>query len=336
VHLRRTIVDSLKSIRKRLDFTAMDGLAGFLDGPRARGAFLLRSVLEPPWSLRIEDESQLTVVAVVRGAAWIISAGDDPVCVAGGDVAVVCGSAPYTVADSPRTTPQVRILPGQVCVDLTGASMEDQMSLGVRTWGNSATGSTVLLTGTYQGDGEVSRRLLAALPRILVLRAGEWESPIVTVLADEVTKDELGQEAVLDRLLDVLLVSVLRASFARAGSDAPSWYAAHTDPVVGPALRLLENNPQRPWTVADLARCGGVSRATFAKRFAEVVGEPPIAFLTGWRLALAADLLREPDTTVARVARAVGYGSPFTFSTAFKRHFGQSPQEHRRRAALTA
>jgi AraC-like DNA-binding protein len=105
---------------------------------------------------------------------------------------------------------------------------------------------------------------------------------------------------------------------------------------VGPALRLLENNPQRPWTVEDLARCSGVSRATLAKRFSEVVGEPPIAFLTGWRLALAADLLRAPETTVARVARAVGYSSPFTFSTAFKRHYGYSPQDHRRRAALSA
>jgi AraC-like DNA-binding protein len=314
----------------------MDGLAGFLDGPRARGAFLLRSVLEPPWSLRIEDESQLTVVAVVRGEVWIISAGEDPVCAGAGDVAVVCGSQPYTVADSPRTAPQVRILPGQICVDLTGASMADQMSLGVRTWGNSAAGSTALLTGTYQGDGEVSRRLLSALPRILLLRADEWDSPIVPVLADEVTKDDMGQEAVLDRLLDVLLVSVLRAWFARAGSDAPSWYAAQRDPVVGPALRLLENHPQRSWTVEDLARCSGVSRATLAKRFTDVVGEPPIAFLTGWRLALAADLLREPETTVARVARTVGYGSPFTFSTAFKRRYGYSPQEHRRRAALTA
>ena len=308
----------------------MDGLAGFLDGPRARGAFLLRSVLEPPWSLRIEDESQLTVVAVVRGTAWIVSAGEDAVSLSAGDVAIVSGSEPYTVADSPRTAPQVRILPGQVCVDLTGASMADQMSLGVRMWGNSATGSTTLLTGTYQGDGEVSRRLLSALPRVLRLRTDEWDSPIIRVLADEITKDDAGQEAVLDRLLDVLLVSVLRTWFARQGSKAPSWYAAQSDPVVGPALRLLENNPQRPWTVEDLARYSGVSRATLARRFTEVVGEPPIAFLTGWRLALAADLLRAREMTVARVARAVGYGSPFTFSTAFKRHYGYSPQDCRR------
>lgn len=139
-----------------------------------------------------------------------------------------------------------------------------------------------------------------------------------------------------DDLQEVARRAVLRTWFARAGSEAPSWFRAQRDPVVGPALRLLENNPQRPWTVEELARCSGVSRATLAKRFTDVVGEPPIAYLTAWRLALAADLLREPDTTVARVARTVGYGSPFTFSTAFKRRYGYSPQEHRRRAALTA
>lgn len=311
----------------------MDALAGFLDGPRARGAFLLRSVMDPPWSLRIEDESQLTVVAVVRGSAWIVPDDEPAAAVCGGDVAIITGDRPYTVADSPRTVPQVRILPGQVCVDLHGHEMAEVMSLGVRTWGNGGGGATMMLTGTYQGDGEVSRRLLAALPRVLVLGADEWDCPVVPLLADEIVRDDAGQEAVLDRLLDLLLVAVLRSWFARPEAGAPAWYGALGDPVVGPALRLLQHNPQHPWTVAELARHSGLSRAALAKRFTEVVGEPPIAFLTGWRLTLAADLLREPESTVSRVAHSVGYSSPFTFSTAFKRRFGVSPQEHRRQHA---
>jgi transcriptional regulator GlxA family with amidase domain len=127
------------------------------------------------------------------------------------------------------------------------------------------------------------------------------------------------------------VVSALREWFDRPGADAPSWYAAAGDPVVGPALRLLHDAPERPWTVAELAARVGTSRAALARRFTELVGEPPIAYLTGWRLAWAADLLGDPDATVARVARQVGYGSPFTFSAAFKRHFGVSPQEHRTR-----
>jgi AraC-like DNA-binding protein len=99
--------------------------------------------------------------------------------------------------------------------------------------------------------------------------------------------------------------------------------------VVGPALRLLQHHPEHPWTVAELAAAGGISRAAFARRFAAVVGEPPMAFLTGWRLALAADLLREPGVTLEAVARRVGYSTPFALSTAFKRQYGVSPRDHR-------
>jgi AraC-like DNA-binding protein len=306
----------------------MDALVGFLNGPRARGAFLLRSVMDPPWSLRIRDEAPLTIAAVVRGTAWVCY-DDDQRAMHAGDVAIMRGPDHYTVADSPETAPQVVIHPGQVCTTLDGVSVAETMSQGVRTWGNAAQGATVLLTGTYQGDGEISRRLVSALPRLIVLHDGEWDCPVVPLLADEISKDDLGQEAVLDRLLDLLVVAVLRAWFARSEAHAPAWYRAHTDPIAGRALRLLHNNPEHPWTVAALAAEVGVSRAALARRFTDLVGEPPMAFLTAWRLALASDLLLEPDATVGAVAHKIGYGSPFTFSTAFKRHYGVSPQAHR-------
>jgi AraC-like DNA-binding protein len=186
-----------------------------------------------------------------------------------------------------------------------------------------------MLTGTYQMDGEVSGRLLRALPALLVVAGDAWDSPLIPLLAAEIVKDEPGQEAVLDRLLDLLLIAVLRAWFARPEAEAPGWYRAHADPVVGPALRMLHHDPARPWTVAALADATGVSRAALARRFNALVGEPPMTFLTGWRIALAADLLREPGATVGSVAHRVGYGSPFALSTAFKRVRGMSPQQHR-------
>ena len=115
---------------------------------------------------------------------------------------------------------------------------------------------------------------------------------------------------------------MLRAWFARA--DAPPWYRAHTDPAVGRALQLLHHNPAHPWTVGELASQVGLSRAALARRFTELVGEPPMTYLTGWRLALAADLLREPGSTLGAVADEVGYSSPFALSTAFKRQRGMS------------
>ncbi len=318
----------------------MDAVAGLLDGPRARGAFLLRSSMDPPWSLRVRDEAPLTVLAVVRGDAWVVFDGDAPARLDAGDVAIIRGPAPYTVADDPATAPQAVIHPGQRCTTPDGQELGRMRDLGVRTWGTAPDGETVMLTGTYQLDGEVSGRLLRALPPLIVLRGDAWDTPLVALLADEIVRDDPGQEAVLDRLLDLLLIAVLRAWFARPDAEAPGWYRASGDPVVGRVLRLIHHDPARQWTIALLAGEAGVSRAALARRFHELVGEPPMQFLTGWRIALAADLLLEPGATVGSVAHQVGYGSAFALSSAFKRIRGISPREHRerehRRAAAAA
>ena len=289
--------------------------------------------MDPPWSVRIQDRAPLCLVAMVRGQAWVVPEHDDAVRLRSGDISIIRGPDPYTVADDPATPPQAVIHPGQRCATPEGTELTQAMDLGVRTWGNSLHGSVVLLTGTYHMDGEISQRLLRALPTLLVLPAQAWDSPLIPLLGDEIVKDDPGQEAVLDRLLDLLLIAVLRAWFSRPGA-APAWYRAYHDPVVGRALRMLHHNPAHPWTVATLAAEVGVSRAALARRFTDLVGEPPMTFLTGWRLALAADLLREPDATVGAVARQVGYSTPFALSTAFKRVRGISPQEHRALAAM--
>lgn len=330
---RRAIVERLDVMFVRLLFAGVDALAGLLDGPRARDAFLMRCVLDSPWCLRIEDEAPLALTAVVRGHAWMWPDDGEPIRLGPGDVMVNRGPHPCTVADDPATPPLAVILPGQRCVALDGHELHQDMALGVRSWGNSRHGETILLTGVYEMEGEVSRRLLRALPSTVVLAADGWNSPLVPLLAEEIVKDEPGQEAVLDRLLDLLLIAVLRTWFARSDAHAPAWYRGYADPVIGRALRLLHHNPARPWTVASLAAATGLSRAALARRFRELVGEPPMAFLTSWRLALAADLLREPDAKLAAVARQVGYGSPFALSTAFKRVHGVSPREFRERAA---
>jgi AraC-like DNA-binding protein len=311
----------------------MDAVAGLLDGPRARGAFLLRSLLDPPWSMRIEDGAPLCLIAVTRGEAWLLPEDGETRRLSTGDVAVIRGPDPYMLADDPATAPQVVILPGGQCVTPDGQEVPLMSWMGVRSWGNSPVGSTVMLSGTYELEGEVSRRLLGALPPLLVLAADAWQSPLVELLAEEIVKDDPGQEAVLDRLLDLLLIAVLRAWFARPDGEAPAWYRAYSDPVVGRALRLIHNDPAHPWTVAELAAEAGVSRAALARRFTELVGEPPMTFLTDWRLSLAADLLLEPEATVGSVAYQVGYRSPFALSTAFKRVRGISPQQHKLAAA---
>ncbi|MBT1186037.1 AraC family transcriptional regulator [Streptomyces sp. CJ_13] len=316
----------------------MDTLTGLLEGPKARGAFLLKAVYNPPWAVRIEDRAPLSVATMVRGSSWVLPDGGEPVRISPGDVAVIRGPEPYTIGDAPDTPVQITVDPDQRCTTGAGEDVSESMALGVRTWGAEFqdAGSAVMLSGTYQAPSEIGRRLLSALPTVLVRPAAAADATLIGLLASEISRDEPGQEIVLDRLLDLLLIGVLRTWLADPGSGAPAWYRAQGDPVVGPALRMLHENPAHGWTVEELGVKAGVSRASLARRFTELVGEPPMAYLTGWRLALAADLLREPDATVAKVARRVGYGSAFALSTAFKRVRGVSPQEFRTGAGVQA
>ncbi|WP_437025218.1 AraC family transcriptional regulator [Streptomyces sp. enrichment culture] len=307
----------------------MDVLTGLLEGPRARGAFLIRACFDPPWAVRVEDRAPLTVMLVVRGDAWIVPDRGPRLRLGPGGLAIARGPAPYTCGDDPGTAPQALILPGGECHYPDGRPLNGVMDLGVRTWGDRTDGATVMLIGTYGRHGEIGGRLLDALPPLLSLAADDWDCPLTPLLAQEIVRDRPGQEVVLDRLLDLLVIAALRAWFDRPGAEPPAWYAALADPVVGPVLRLLQSEPARPWTVADLAAKAGVSRASLARRFTARVGEPPMAYLTGWRLALAADRLRDTDDTLGAIARRVGYGSAFALSAAFKRAYGVSPQDWR-------
>lgn len=303
----------------------MDPVDDLLHGPRARGAFLLETLLEPPFAIDIRDRAPVTLVVLIAGRAWIRPAEAAAEHVTAGQVAVLHGPSPYLVADDPGTPTQVVIHPGQRCTTPDGHDLHDEMTLGVRTWGNAPHASTRMLIGTYRtGAG----RLLAALPPLAVVDAAD--APAAGLLATEIARDEPGQEVVLDRLLDLLLVSVLRTWFADA-AHAPATYRAYADPMVGRALRLIDKDPARPWTVASLAGAVGASRAAFARRFSATVGRSPVAHLTERRLDLAAELLRDTDATLATIARRVGYGSPFALSAAFTRYRAHRPSDLRRR-----
>lgn len=204
------------------------------------------------------------------------------------------------------------------------------MSHGLRTWGNSPHGETVLLIGTYQTAAEAGQLAASALPVLAVFDEHETDPALRKVLERELTHYGFGQEAALDRVLDLLLLHLVRVAAERADVTAPSWAAGTRDPVVARALALLHEEPSARWTVAELARRAHVSRATMAARFHTAVGQPPMAYLTQWRLALAADRLASSTATTAVIAEEVGYSNAFTFSAAFSRIYGTSPSSYRR------
>ena len=312
----------------------MDALADLFHGVRAQGSLFGSSTLSAPWSLRFVDGAPLTLCTVLEGSGWIVADGLTPERLVAGEMLIVQGPAPFAFVDEVGTRAQP-VESGERCAtpDQGGAVHR----LGWNDDSASAPdGATTLIVGAYPVRGEIGQRLLQSLPKVLRVRAGGAAGAVLDLLAAEVAIDAPGQQVVLDRLLDWMLVCAVREWFDRPGGRAPAWYAAHRDAVVGRALGLLHAEPAAPWTVAALAERVGVSRATLAKRFAELVGEPPLTYLTRWRMTLAADLLVQRETaTVAEVARGVGYGDAFSFSAAFKRIRGVNPTEYRRTMSRT-
>ncbi|MFL1379366.1 MULTISPECIES: AraC family transcriptional regulator [unclassified Nocardiopsis] len=308
----------------------MDALSDLLDGVRARGALFSRSILEPPWSVCFDDFMPLTLITMVRGRSWVVPEKGEPLPLAVGDIAVLRGPAVHTVASPPDAATTCTVLSEQVCLGADGTALNEDIVLGVRTYGHSLDAPDLMLSGGFEVGGEVGRRLLSALPEVLVVPAGACHDPLTRIIGNEMGLQAPGQQVVLDRLLDLALVAALRAWFDRPEADPPAWYTALGDPVVGAALRAVHNRPDTAWTVAELARVCGVSRATLARDFTALVGVPPMAYLAEWRMTLAADLLRNTQETVGAIARRVGYADAFAFSAAFKRVRGVSPSEHRR------
>ncbi|MEQ0557859.1 AraC family transcriptional regulator [Amycolatopsis sp. NEAU-NG30] len=308
----------------------MDVLDDLFRGIRAHGSLFGRSALTPPWALHFVDGAPLTLCTVVGGGGWIVPEHGPPEPLRAYETVIVRGPETFTFVDA-LGTPAEPVACGEYCT-----APEQGGTRHRRGWHDDNGGATTLIVAAYPVHGELSRPLLDALPAVLRIESDGTGDPVLDHLAAEAAVDAPGQQVVLDRLLDWLLVCTLRTWFDRPGGEPPAWWTAQRDPVAGRALRLLHTEPAAPWTVATLAARTGVSRSTLAKRFTELVGEPPLTYLTGRRMALAAELLAERETaTVAEVARAVGYADPFGFSAAFKRVRGVTPSEYRRSMAKT-
>ena len=310
----------------------MDTLTAVLDGHRARGAHVLQVEMAAPWSIAVEDEAAVGVLVMVRGEGHLERDGLDPITIRPGDVAITSSGLRYTFADTAGQAPAIVIGPGEVSRDLVGTDLCLELSHGVRRWGNAPGGEDAFVVSTYALGSQVSGRLLDAVPELIVLRADEADpglAGLVDLLVHETARDLPGQDVVIDRLVDLILVTALRQWFDQEGSDAPSWWVAQSDPLVGVVLSLMHDDPGHAWSLESLAREVSVSRATLARRFTELVGRSPMGYLVDWRLSLAAELLRGSDASVEQVARQVGYVSPFAFSTAFKKAHGLSPRAFR-------
>lgn len=313
------------------NLVVMDVFDDLCRGVRAHGSLFGSSTLTAPWALHFVDGAPLTLCTVLGGAGWIVPDGGPPEPLGDRETVVVRGPTTFMFVDELGTAAEP-IACGEFCA--TPDQGGTRHRLGWADDAQSVSGATTLIVGAYPVRGEISRPLLDALPTVLRVGAGGTGDAVLDHLAAEVALDIPGQQVVLDRLLDWMLVCTLREWFDRPDGRPPAWWAAQRDPVVGDALRLLHADPAAQWTVSSLADRTGVSRSTLAKRFADLVGEPPLTYLTRWRMTLASDLLIEQGSaTIAEVAGSVGYADPFGFSAAFKRVRGVNPSEFRRAVA---
>jgi AraC-like DNA-binding protein len=318
----------------------VDVLSDLLQRARAKHAVVRKLIQPPPWSIMLADQQPLSAIATLEGSVAIsLQDADARAPAAGppatrllraGDIALVKGGA-YTIADDLATPNQVVIRDG--VKEHIGPADEAvggvAHMLSSRTFGYRQPGAIVMLHGIYELRGSAGDRLLDMLPDVTFVPAGPRTRGPLELLSVEAERDEPGQDAVLNRLLDLVLVIVLRSWGASTGSELPTWLGAIADPAIGKALAMLHAEPRHRWTTATLANKVGMSRAAFSARFTSLVGEPPMSYLTGWRMTLAADLLRDTDATVAAVAHEIGYDNAFAFSAAFKRIHHHSPTNWR-------
>jgi AraC-like DNA-binding protein len=183
-------------------------------------------------------------------------------------------------------------------------------------------------------DPFVSRPILSGLPSVFKVnirtdRSGLWLENSIMHLVEESASGRIGSEAMLAKLSEALFVDTLRRYVTSLPEQQTGWLTGARDPIVGKSLGLLHGRVAHPWTIADLADQVGISRSTLVERFTRFLSEPPMTYLTRWRLQLAARSLEMTSRGVAEIAAGVGYESEAAFNRAFKREYGKPPGRYR-------
>ncbi len=276
------------------------------------------------WGLSLDQVPGAAFHAIATGTAWLLVPDRPAVHLMPGDVVLLPGGAPHRLAGDPD---------GPV-IAFDHAAAEQAMPAGGVLQVGAGPVRTRILCATYRHDPASSTRFFSLFPRVIHVPAGAAGrgalDDTLRLLAAEVAEPRPARAVVLDRLVDILLIQVMRA-WLQSGPDVlpASWLRALSDEVIAPALAALHADPARDWTVQSLAEEAAVSRATLARRFTGAVGESPGAYLTRWRMDLAARRLRDTDDPVSVVARSVGYTSEYAFSRAFSRARSLPPGRYR-------
>jgi AraC-like DNA-binding protein len=320
-----------------------DALSDVLSAVQLSGSVFFDVTARSPWVAEAPPAAQIAnevtpgaqhVIeyhVVTRGACWISLVGDalfEPVRLNEGDIAVIPHGDPHVVSSAPgmRAEPNLDV----------HRRPEDPnvLPFTIRT-GSDGPSETHLICGFFSCDARPFNPLLDALPRFMrfnrdtSLGTHGLLDQFIRFATVETGNKRAGSQSVLNRLSELMFVEVIRLYMDQLANDHTGWLAGLRDPLIGRALTLLHARPAHAWTLEELASEAAASRSALADRFTQIVGCPPIQYLTQWRMQIAAKRLADPSVKVASVAHEVGYESEAAFSRAFKKFVGHSPSQWR-------
>jgi AraC-like DNA-binding protein len=300
----------------------MDVLSDIVASMRVGLPSSARVDLPAPWGLRFPASPGAGFHVILRGAAWLLAPGSQPVPLAPGDVLFLPHGGKHVVA-SDANAPLADVF--------QSSSGEWVVNEEFRATDGPVTS---MLCGTYLLDRSHAHPLLTGLPDVVHLpaRVGDRAAvhDTVALLGRELEEGGPGVDALVPVLLDALLIYILRAWLEeQGGPTVAGWAAALSDPVVAVALAAIHEDPTRAWTVQTLADRARISRAALARKFTGVVGRTPLGYLTWWRMVIACRLLTSGDAPLRTIAQSSGYTSEYAFAKAFKREMGVPPGNYR-------
>jgi AraC family transcriptional regulator, alkane utilization regulator len=330
-HDNRTL--AIKSPLSWGTVTAMDSLSEVLADVRIRDALFVRTQLAGQGALRVGQAGQPCFHLVTAGQVWLYPApGESPIALQAGDVAFLPQGGPHVLSAQPALAgaqgEAVDLLRHWREADESGAATVSSGSSVGGVW----SGRTI--SGCMHIEGVTEAWLCGGLPPWLTLQWGErglpgWLVIGLAYLEQELGRQGLARQAVIDRLGDILFIQSLRTYLHGPISAPPGWLMGLKDGMVSRVLGAMHREPAHDWQLVELAKVGCVSRSVLAERFTQLLGMPPLAYLTRHRMQLAARRLQRSGGSVAEVALSVGYQSSAAFAQAFKREFACSPREWR-------
>ena len=317
----------------------MDVLSEVLKVVKLQGALFYNGEFSAPWSVAATSARALArYVApgaehvimyhfLIEGQASIRMENGERVNLMAGDIVMIPHGDSHFVENGPPTK----------TVD-NSQQVADVLAQGLRLSRMGGGGEvTRLVCGYMACDPHLSQVFLSGLPPVFKVcirndTSGRWLENSIRFSVEEAGNHRAGGEAVLSKLSEVLFVETLRAYISHLPEEQTGWLAGARDSEIGKTLALMHRNPAHPWTLVSLAKEAGVSRSVLAERFRHYLNEPPMAYLTRWRLQLGAEMLGSTSHSVAQIAAEVGYESEAAFNRAFKREFGVPPARFRNKS----